>query len=103
MSKEFIYKVTKFYETAELPDNCFGGQVKWAKDTSEPETVQQWTQENYDNALSYDTLKYFRKVFNSRQVLKTKTDKKTGKETTILYSYAPNSLTYRSTFIIEGI
>lgn len=40
MSKEFIYKVTKYYETAELPDNCFGGQVKWVKDTSEPETTQ---------------------------------------------------------------
>lgn len=103
MSKEFIYKVTKFYETAELPDNCFGGQVKWVKDTNEPETIHKWTQENYDNACSEDTLKYFRKVFNSRQVLKTKTDKNTHKTTTILHSYAPNSLTYRSTFIIEEI
>lgn len=103
MSKEFIYKVTKFYEVAELPENCFGGRVKWVKDTTEPETTQKWTQENYDNACGKDTLKYFRKVFNSRQVLKTKTDKDTRKTTTILHSYAPNSLTYRSTFIIEEI
>lgn len=103
MSKEFIYKVTKFYEVAELPENCFGGQVKWVKVTSEPETTHKWTQENYDNACGKDTLKYFRKVFNSRQVLKTKTDKNTHKTTTILHSYAPNSLTYRSTFIIEEL
>lgn len=103
MSKEFIYKVTKFYETAELPYNCFGGRVKWVKDTNEPETVHKWTQENYNNACSKETLKYFRKVFNSRQVIKTKTDKKTGKTTTILHSYAPDSLLYRSTFIIEEI
>lgn len=103
MGKEFIYKVTKFYETAELPDNYFGGRVKWVKDTNEPETVHKWTQENYNNACSKETLKYFRKVFNSRQVIKTKTDKKTGKVTTILHSYAPDSLLYRSTFIIEEI
>lgn len=102
MSKEFIYKVTKFYEVAELPENGHG-QVKWVKDTSEPETTHKWTQENYDNACSKDTLKYFRKVFNSRQVLKTKTNKNTGKKTTMLHSYAPDSLTYRSTFIIEEI
>lgn len=102
MSKEFIYKVTKFYETAELPKTG-RGRVKWVKDTSEPETIHKWTKENYDNACGEDTLKYFRKVFNSRQVLKTKTDKSTGKTTTILYSYAPNSLTYRATFIIEEI
>ena len=102
MSKDFIYKVTKFYEVAELPASG-RGRVKWVKDTSEPETVHNWTQENYDNACSKSTLKYFRRVFNSRQILKTKTDKSTGKTTTILYSYAPDNLTYRSTFIIEEI
>lgn len=102
MSKDFIYKVTKFYETAELPESGLG-RVKWVKDTSEPETVVNWTQENYDNACGKDTLKYFRKVFNSRQDIKYKKDKVTGKETTILHSYAPNSLEYRSTFIIEEI
>lgn len=102
MSKEFIYKVTKFYETAELPASG-RGQVKWVKDTSEPETTHKWTQENYDNACCYDTLKYFRKVFNSMQNIEYKKDKVTGKTTTILHSYAPNSLTYRSTFIIEEI
>ena len=102
MSKDFIYKVTKFYETAELPANGYG-RAKWVKDTSEPETIIKWTQENYDMACGKDTMKFFRKMFNSRQVLKSKTDKKTGKTTTILYSYAPNSLTYRSTSIIEEI
>lgn len=102
MSKEFIYKVTEFYETAELPATG-RGRVKWVKDTSEPETTHQWTKENYFNALSYDTLKYFREMFNSWQNIEYKRDKVTGKKTTILHSYAPNSLTYRSTFIIEEI
>lgn len=102
MNKEFIYKVTKFYETAELPVSG-RGKVKWVKDTRKSETVQQWTKENYSNALSYDTLKYFREMFNSRQVIEHETDKKTGKKTTILYSYAPNSTTYRCTFIIKEI
>lgn len=88
------YKVTRYYEEAqEIGTNH---RMKW--EVVSDKTISEWSQLNYDNALSKETLKFFRRVLDSKQVIKYKDDK-----TTILYSYAPNRTDYRYTTIIEEL